>query len=66
MSQTKKLLEKKAISLSAKTEGMDELQEAIVSYKVRTEALEEEKDMDTEKIEELLANNTRLEMDNKQ
>ncbi len=66
MSQTKKLLEQKATSLSAKTESMDELQEAVVSYKVRAEALEEEKEMDSERIEELLSNSTRLEIDNKQ
>ena len=66
MSQTKKLLEQKATSLSAKTEGMDELQEAVVSYKVRAEALEEEKEMDSQRIEELLASNTRLEIDNRQ
>ena len=66
MSQTKKLLEQKATSLSAKTEGMDELQEAVVSCKVRAEALEEEKEMDSQRIEELLSNNTRLEIDNRQ
>ena len=66
MSQTKKLLEQKATSLTAKTESMDELQEMMASYKVRLESLEEEKEMDTERIEELLASNTRLEMDKRQ
>lgn len=66
MSQTKKLLEQKATSLTAKTESMDELQEMMASYKVRLESLEEEKEMDTERIEELLASTTRLEMDKRQ
>lgn len=65
MSQTKKLLEQKAISLSAKTESMDELQELLASYKVRLESMEEEKEIDSERIEELLATTTRLEMDNR-
>jgi len=34
MSQTKKLLEQKASSLTTKTEGMDELQEMLASLKV--------------------------------
>lgn len=63
MVQTKKLLEQKATSLSAKTDTMDDLQEELASLKVRVESFQEEKDMDNEKIEELLAVNTRLEMD---
>ena len=63
MVQTKKLLEQKATSLSAKTDTMDDLQEEMASLKVRVESFQEEKEMDNEKIEELLGLNTRLEMD---
>lgn len=62
MLQTKKLLEQKAISLSAKTDTIDDLQEELASLKVRTESLQEEKEIDNEKIEELLALHSRQEM----
>ena len=44
---------------------MDELEEERASLRVQLESLHQEKDMDMERIEELLAQNTQLEMNAK-
>jgi len=63
MLETKALLEQKATSLIAKTEMADELMEEIASSRVQLDSLNQEKDMDLERIEDLLAQNAQLELD---
>lgn len=65
MRETKALLEQKADTLTTRAETLDQLQEEHASLKVQMESLQQEKEMDTERIEELLAQNAQLEMDHK-
>ena len=61
--ETKALLEQKADSLQSRSDALDELQEIHASMKVQMESLSLEKEVDMERIEELLAHNTRMELE---
>lgn len=61
--QTKALLEQKIEALTSRSEALDDLQEQYASTKAQMEALQQEKEMDSEKIEELLARNAHLELE---
>lgn len=63
MLETKSLLEQKADSLQSRSDALDELQEIHASMKVQMESLTLEKEVDMERIEELLAHNTRMELE---
>ena len=63
MLETKSLLEQKADSLQSRSDALDELQEVHASLKVQMESLTLEKEVDMERIEELLAHNTRMELE---
>ena len=63
MLETKALLEQKADSLQSRSEALDELQEIHASLKVQFESLSLEKEVDMERMEELLAQNTQLEIE---
>ena len=63
MLETKSLLEQKADSLQSRSDALDELQEIHASMKVQMESLMLEKEVDMERIEELLAHNTRMELE---
>lgn len=63
MLETKALLEQKADSLQSRSDALDELQEIHASMKVQMESLSLEKEVDMERIEELLAHNTRMELE---
>ena len=65
MIETKTLLEQKVTTLTSKADSVDELQVEIASYKVQLDALNQEKQMDMERIEELVAQTARLELENK-
>ena len=61
MLETKALLEQKADSLQSCSDTLDKLQEIHASVKVQMESLSLEKEV--ERIEELLAHNTRMELE---
>ena len=61
--QTKALLEQKIEALTSRSEALDDLQEQYASTKAQMEALQQEREMDSEKIEELLARNAHLELE---
>lgn len=61
--QTKALLEQKIEALTSRSETLDDLQEQFAAIKAQHEALQQEKEMDSEKIEELLARNAHLELE---
>ena len=61
--QTKALLEQKIEALTTRSEALDDLQEQFASTKVQLESLQQEKEMDSEKIEELLSRNAHLELE---
>ena len=63
MIETKALLEQKAGSLQSRSEALDELQEVHASLKVQFESLSLEKEVDMERMEELLTQNTQLEIE---
>ena len=63
MLETKALLEQKADSLQSRSDALDELQEVHASMKVQMESLALEKEVDMERIEELLSHNTRMELE---
>ena len=63
MLETKALLEQKADSLQSRSDALDELQEVHASMKVQMESLTLEKEVDMERIEELLSHNTRMELE---
>jgi hypothetical protein len=63
MLETKALLEQKGDSLRSRSDALDELQEIHASMKVQMESLTLEKEVDMERIEELLAHNTRMELE---
>ena len=63
MLETKALLEQKADSLQSRSEALDELQEVHASLKVQFESLSLEKEVDMERMEELLEQNTQLEIE---
>lgn len=63
MLETKSLLEQKADSLQSRSDALDELQEVHASLKVQMESLTLEKEVDMERIEELLAHNTQMELE---
>ena len=63
--ETRSLLEQRAAALAARADTVDELEEERASLRVQLESLHQEKDMDMERIEELLAQNTQLEMNAK-
>ena len=65
MQETKTLLEQKVLSLTSRAESVDELQVEVASYKVQIDALNQEKQMDMERIEELVTQTARLELENK-
>ncbi|XP_019849313.1 PREDICTED: girdin-like [Amphimedon queenslandica] len=65
MIETKTLLEQKVTSLTSKADTVDDLQVEIASYKVQLDALNQEKQMDMERIEELVAQTARLDLENK-
>jgi ribosomal protein L16 Arg81 hydroxylase len=61
--QTKALLEQKIEALTSRSEALDDLQEQYAATKAQLESLQQEKEMDSEKIEELLARNAHLELE---
>lgn len=61
--QTKTLLEQKMEALTSRSDALDELQQQHASTKAQLESLQQEKEMDSEKIEELLARNAHLELE---
>ena len=61
--QTKALLEQKIEALTSRSDALDDLQEHAASIKAQLESLQQEKEMDSEKIEELLARNAHLELE---
>lgn len=63
MLETKSLLEQKAASLTSRADSVDELQAEIASMRVQIDSLNQEKEMDLERIEELLAQNAQMELD---
>lgn len=63
MLETKALLEQKGDSLQSRSDALDELQEIHASMKVQMESLTLEKEVDMERIEELLGHNTRMELE---
>lgn len=65
MSETKALLEHKAATLTARAESVDELQASVASLRVQVGSFQQEKEMDMERIEELLEQNAQLELDSK-
>ena len=65
MSETKALLEQKAATLTARAESVDELQASVASLRVQVDSFQQEKEMDMERIEELLEQNVQLELDSK-
>ena len=65
MTETKALLEQKAATLTARAESVDELQAEVAGLRVQRDSFRQEKEMDLERIEELLAQNAQLEMDSK-
>ena len=65
MAETKALLEQKATNLTVRADMVDELQGEIASYKVQVESLNQEKQMDLERIDELVSQIARLELENK-
>lgn len=65
MIETKTLLEQKVASLTTKADSVDELQIEIASYRVQLDALNQEKQMDLERIEELVSQTARFELENK-
>lgn len=65
MSETKSLLEQKVISLTSRSDMLDEAQVEIASVKAQVESLHQEKQMDMERIEELVAQTARYELENK-
>ena len=62
-SQTKTLLEQKIEALTSRSEALDDLQEQFASTKAQLDSLQQEKEMDSEKIEELIARNAHLELE---
>jgi predicted ATP-grasp superfamily ATP-dependent carboligase len=65
MQETKNLLEQKVTSLTAKADSVDDLLVEVASLKVQIDALNQEKEMDMERIEELVAQTARLELESK-
>ena len=65
MLETKSLLEQKAASLTAKADTVDDLQTELVSLRAQVESLGQEKEMYTERVEELMGQLTHVELDNK-
>ena len=61
--QTKALLEQKIEALTSRSEALDNLQEEYASAKAQLESLQQEKEMDMERIEELIARNAHLELE---
>ena len=65
MSETKSLLEQKVSALSTRADMVDDLQVEIASLKAQMESLNQEKQMDMERIEDLVAQNARYELESK-
>ena len=65
MSETKLLLEQKVSSLTARSDLLDEAQVDVASLKAQVESLHQEKQMDMERIEDLVAQTARYELENK-
>lgn len=65
MAETKTLLEQKVTTLTSRADTVDDLQAEVASLKVQVDALNQEKQMDLERIEELVAQTARLELENK-
>ncbi len=65
MTETKSLLEQKVSSLTVRSDMLDDLQVEVASLKAQLESLHQEKQMDLERIEDLVAQTARYELENK-
>ena len=65
MLETKSLLEQKATSLTARAAMVDDLQTEQASLRAQVESIGQEKEMNGERVEELMGQLTHLELDNK-
>ncbi len=65
MSETKSLLEQKVTSLTSRSDQLDEVQVDMASLKAQVESLHQEKQMDMDRIEDLVAQTARYELENK-
>ena len=65
MLETKSLLEQKAASLTARAAMVDDLQTELASLRAQVEFLTQEKELSSERVEELMAQLTHVELDNK-
>ncbi len=61
--QTKSLLEQKIEALTYRSDALDDLQEEHASVRAQLESLQQEKEMDSEKIDELITRNAHLELE---
>ena len=65
MTETKSLLEQKVSSLTARSDMLDNLQVEVASLKAQMESLHQEKQMDLERVEDLVSQTARYELENK-
>ena len=65
MAETKTLLEQKVTSLTTRSDMVDDLQVEVASLKAQLDSLNQEKQMDMERIEDLVAQTARFELENK-
>ena len=65
MTETKSLLEQKVTSLTSRSDLLDEVQVDMATLKAQVESLHQEKQMDMDRIEDLVAQTARYELENK-